>query len=299
MLVHVVGAGAAGTALARALRSLPPADWTLGDVVSRSQERAEQRVALIGGGRPVGLPSWPDASPDEPALLLLCVPDRHIGSLAADLASSPWPAGSVALHVSGSEAVDVLAPLREQGLATGSLHPLKSFVGPADGDLTGVTCAVEGDPQALALAEALAQAFGAHAFRLAPGGRAAWHAGAAHACNHLVALVDQALDLMGRAGLDRDTARAALLPLLAGTVENLGQHPPGQALTGPVVRGDAGVVARHVAALEEPGLSSDILSAYRALAGRALHLARTQRDLDAELADRVEGALDPDAPGPG
>ena len=118
---------------------------------------------------------------------------------------------------------------------------------------------------------------------------AAWHAGATHASNHLVALVDQALDLLQHAGLDRDTGRAALLPLLSSTVENLREHQPGQALTGPVVRGDADVVARHLEALKET--SPELASAYKALARRALDLARRERNLDDLLAKQIESAL--------
>jgi predicted short-subunit dehydrogenase-like oxidoreductase (DUF2520 family) len=225
-------------------------------------------------------------------LLIVSVPDRHIANIAKALSKRSWPQESVALHLSGSVDIEALAPLRTAGFAVGSLHPLKSFVDtPATplSPLADIVCALEGDPTALDLAQDFATKAGARPFRLATGGRAAWHAGATHASNHLVALVDQALDLLQHAGLDRDTGRAALLPLLSSTVENLREHQPGQALTGPVVRGDADVVARHLEALKET--SPELASAYKALARRALDLARRERNLDDLLAKQIESAL--------
>ena len=306
MLVHIAGAGAAGTAVGRAARL---AGHLIGLVACRTTSRATARCELIGGGSPTTLDALCGDPDGEASLLIVSVPDRAIAETAAALASRPWPPGSVALHLSGSAPVEDLAPLRTAGFDLGSLHPLKSFVdsegqggtqggtlGGTGADtpsaappLSGIVCALEGDAQALSLAQQLAADCHARPFVLKPGGRDAWHAGAAHAANHLVALVDQALDLFERAGLDRETGRAALLPLLWGTVDNLAKHPPGRALTGPVVRGDADVVARHMEALS--GVSPDVKSAYRALAARALDLARTERDLDETLAARIDAAL--------
>lgn len=289
MLVHLAGAGAAGTAVSRAIQM---SGHSLGSVACRTLERATQRCKALGGGLPTTLDDLAGDPDGEPCVLIVAVPDRHIAGTAAALAGRQWPQDAVALHLSGSVSVEALAPLRDMGFSVGSLHPLKSFVEsrptPAS-PLEGIVCALEGDDAAVEIAERFALSAGARPFRLQPGGRAAWHAGAAHAANHLVALVDQALDLFERAGLDRETGRAALLPLLSGTLENLREHSPGQALTGPVVRGDADVVVRHMDALGEA--SQDVKSAYRALARRALDLARNERDLDETLAARIEAAL--------
>jgi len=283
----VVGAGAAGTAIARAAKA---AGWPLAALVCRSAARARERAALAGGGQALDLPGLLAAGSAVPALLLLGVPDRAIAPVAAQLAGRDWPAGSLALHLSGSVEVEALAPLRARGLAIGAVHPLKSFVDPARdaASMAGTLAALEGDAPALQAAGELARALGWKPFRLAPGSRAAWHAAAAHACNHLVALLDQSLDLMERAGLARDEARAALLPLLRGTLENLADLPPAQALTGPVARGDADVVRAHLAALATA--APDVRAAYRALAQRALRLAQA-RGLSQQAVAALRDAL--------
>jgi len=290
----IAGAGAAGTALARALAQ---SGWPLGEVACRTAARAQERCALIGGGTPVTLEHLAaagatSASTDEPVLVILGVPDRFIAETARALAGRRWPAGSTALHLSGSVEIASLAPLREAGLSIGGLHPLRSFVDPERDSraLGGIVAALEGDAAALALGERIAERLGMRAFRLAPGARPAWHAAASHACNHLVALLDQALDLMQGAGLPRDEARAVLLPLMSGTLDNLAQHAPADALTGPIVRGDLPAVERHLHALGSA--APDIRAAYVALARRALQLATSGRELDKRAAAALHDVLD-------
>ncbi|MFT7462411.1 MAG: putative short-subunit dehydrogenase-like oxidoreductase (DUF2520 family) [Pseudohongiellaceae bacterium] len=244
-------------------------------MVCRSTQRAAERSLQIGAGIPVAFAQWLTVTKQAqaPVVLLLSVPDQAIGAVAQQLSEHPWAPGSVALHLSGSVEVAALAPLENQGLATGSLHPLKSFVDPERDAETfpGTVFALEGAPKALSVAELMVDDCGGSPFALAPGRRPAWHAAAAHGANHLVALVDQCLDLAEHGGLNRDQARAALLPLLQGTLHNLAHHAPSQALTGPVARGDTIAVQKHLDALT--ALSPDVLAAYRALGQRALTLA--------------------------
>lgn len=291
----VAGAGAAGTGLAAALHEL---GWPVAVLACRTTERASARVALVGAGRGLTLAQLhhDDCLPAAPLLLLLTVPDARIAELAEQLSRRSWPAGSVALHCSGSVELDALAPLRAAGLCVGGCHPLRSFVDPpgAAASLIGTVFAVEGDGPAHQLAHALALRLGGLPFDLKPGARAAWHAAASHVANHFVALVDQSLDLAEAAGLSRDDARAAFIPLLSGILHNLGRSTPAAALTGPVSRGDIDVVARHLAALST--LAPDVDAAYRALATRAVQLAVTGRGLSADQAQALLLMLQPGTP---
>jgi len=296
--LFVAGAGAVGAALAAALHRQ---GWPLAEVACRTEARSRRQLERILAGRPPGAPTAAAAALDfaalsdpgrptgtGPALLLVAVPDRALPEAARALARRAWPEGSVALHTSGAVEVEALAPLRARGLAIGGLHPLKSFVDlerDAAG-LSGVIMAIEGDPPALALAERVAEALDARPHRLAPGARPAWHAAASHACNHLVALTDQALDLLAAAGLERDAARAALLPLQRGTLDNLAAYAPAEALTGPIVRG-------HLAALA--AAPPDVALAYRALGRRAVELARA-RGLGDDVAAALLAALKETSP---
>ena len=175
----------------------------------------------------------------NPELVLLCVPDRAIGEVAAGTPVGPWIA-----HVSGATPLDALDPhARRFGL-----HPLQSFskAGAAE-QLDGAWGAVTAESDdARAVGWWLAETLGLRPFALAEDQRATYHAGAAIASNYLVTLRDAARSLFEAAGAPPE----ALDPLIRGVVDS------GFELTGPIARGDWETVGRHLAVIraERPEL---------------------------------------------
>jgi predicted short-subunit dehydrogenase-like oxidoreductase (DUF2520 family) len=208
----------------------------------------------------------------EADLVLVATPDGAIADTALALAPEARP-GALVLHLSGACGVDELHKLQAErpDVAVGALHPLQSLPSVARGleRLPGSWCAVDGPPAV----ERLALSLGMRPFRVAPGARAGYHAAATIASNHLVALLGQAVRVAEAAGVPPE----ALLPLVRASVDNVAALGADDALTGPVARGDADTVARHLATLP-----ADERDAYRALAREALRL--TGRD-DAPLRD--------------
>jgi len=132
--------------------------------------------------------------------------------------------------------------------------------------LQGATFACSGTAAAREMAERLVLLFGGRLLSLgdAPADRARYHAAAALAANGLVALLDLALEALGEQG-DRE----GLAHLIRGVAENLAATSTRDALTGPVVRGDAEVVRAHLAALPD-----EARRVYRLLSRRMVELAR-------------------------
>ncbi|HET7425456.1 MAG TPA: DUF2520 domain-containing protein [Gemmatimonadales bacterium] len=247
----------------------------------------DEPVAIIGAGRMgrgvslalrvAGVPAallGRDRGIEEvrgAALVLVAVPDDAIGVVAAELARDrAVEPHHVVLHLSGALDRLALHALVDTGAALGSFHPLQSIADPetAPSRLRGAYAGLEGDTRALEAGERLALALGMRAVRLAPGAKAAYHAGAVFASNYMVVLASAAAHLAERAGVPPGDAQALYLPLMAGTVANLAQGPAG-ALTGPIRRGDAATVARHLSLL-----SGEDRELYRELGLRALELAR-------------------------
>jgi predicted short-subunit dehydrogenase-like oxidoreductase (DUF2520 family) len=167
-------------------------------------------------------------------LVLLCVPDRAIGEVAAAVPPGPWVA-----HVSGAVTLAALEPHRRRF----SVHPLQTFqpgLGPAqfDGAWGAVTA---GTDAALSAGLELADLLGLRAFELADDERPVYHAAATVAASFLVTLHDAAADLMEAAGAPPE----ALEPLMRRTIAN------GFAPTGPLVRGDYETVRVHLQAIRE------------------------------------------------
>ncbi|MHB1137977.1 MAG: DUF2520 domain-containing protein [Microthrixaceae bacterium] len=188
-------------------------------------------------------------------LVLLCVPDVHVAPVAARLAPDEHV---VVAHCSGSLGLDALAPAPRRA----SLHPLVSMVDPARGAaaLRGAWFAVAGDP----LATRTVHALGGHAVEVPDDRRAAYHAAAVIASNHLVALLGQ----VERLAVDLELPLDAFMALVRGTVDNVEDLGAAEALTGPVARGDWTTVRRHLRTLPPQERA-----AYLAMAGAAARLA--------------------------
>jgi len=136
------------------------------------------------------------------------------------------------------------------------------------------------------VAEALVIEMGGEPIWIDETARPLYHAALAHGSNHLVTLVAQAMDLLSAAGVN-DPARL-LAPLLGASLDNA-LRSGDAATTGPVVRGDAGTVADHVAAIG--AVSPEILATYRALARATADRALASRRLHPADAEALLVAL--------
>lgn len=280
--VSIIGAGRLGTALALALSSR---GYSIEALVSRRLAHARRaarmakltRARLLTNGKLDQLPASD--------IIFITTPDDQLAETARRLAvslrldqrrkserSRPSP---VILHASGALSSGILAPLREAGLFTGSMHPLVSISEPVSGALKlgqAFYC-VEGERGAVAAARSIVRDLGGRSFSLDSRDKALYHAAAVMASGHTVALFDLSARMLARCGLSAKKAREVLLPLLRSTLENLTESEPARALTGTFARGDSATVSNHLAALDEPELS-EALAAYVLLGQHSLQLAK-------------------------
>jgi predicted short-subunit dehydrogenase-like oxidoreductase (DUF2520 family) len=244
--VAIIGAGRMGRGLGLALEHAGVQVTVLG------RERGPEDVRRAG-------------------VVLIAVPDEAIGVVAADLArGAAVGPEQVVLHLSGLLDRLALHALADTGAGLGSFHPLQSIADPftARARLRGAFAGLEGDERALAAGEGLATVLDMFPVHLAPGGKAAYHAGAVFASNYAVVLASVAEGLARRAGVGPREAAALYVPLMQGTVANLALGPA-LALTGPIRRGDVASVRQHLAVLDP-----EDRALYRSLGLVALRLAR-------------------------
>jgi predicted short-subunit dehydrogenase-like oxidoreductase (DUF2520 family) len=272
--IGIVGPGRAGVGLALALTEAGHEVWLHG----RRGKDVPPPLRLSWG-------SVPDWVPDV-GVLVLAVRDGAIEPAACEVAAA-WPVSDrqVVLHLSGMLGIEPLLALRRTGAALGVLHPLQAIARPdsAPARLRGALAAVSGDDRAVAVAERLARDVGMRPVRLAVEAKRLYHAGAAIASNYLVVLAALTERLLTDAGLPADEARAGLVALMQGTLDNVRAEGP-EALTGPIVRGDVETVAAHLAVLPE-----DVLPVYRALGLAALRSARLDATAAARMHELLEG----------
>lgn len=260
--IGIAGTGRVARALALALRST---HGSQADIWGRSAENAEQ-VALLGGGTAVCTLEQLFARCDA---IAIAVADDAIAPLVADAAAFPMAHGPFVFHLSGRSGAGLLEPLQRAGARTAAVHPAMTFTGDPGAEvvrMTGARFAVTSpDPQAMADANALVAALGGIAVEIAEPYRPLYHAALCHGANHLVTLLSGAMGALSAAGVAQPAE--LLAPLVRAALENsLGSGF--DALSGPVLRGDAGTVSGHLTALatHDPAL----LPAYRAMAAATL-----------------------------
>jgi predicted short-subunit dehydrogenase-like oxidoreductase (DUF2520 family) len=274
----IIGAGRVGRTLGRSLRE---SGWKIILVSARTESTAKRAARFIGGGRPtIGLPSALGGA----EAILLTVPDDAIAPVAADLARMIGAGlrGRIVLHTSGALDASVLQPLQRRGATTGSMHPLQTFTGVNVPPLAGKVFAIEGDQQAVRTARAMARTLGGVPVTLSAANKALYHAAGAFGAGLVLALEESGAQLLKQAGFQHRRAQRALLSLTRQVLEHYEKLGAQKAWTGPLSRGDYGVVAAHRIALRKA--PPEFLAAYEAVSRLAARvLSNTPRAMIREL----------------
>jgi predicted short-subunit dehydrogenase-like oxidoreductase (DUF2520 family) len=276
--LSIIGAGRVGRALGRRLREL---GWKIGAVVASSESSARKAVRAIGAGRSHAFLTRQVLAAQ---VIFITTPDRCTAEIAENLAriGAEELRGKIVLHTSGALSSEVLDPVRRCGAAVGSMHPLQTFSGVEVPPLEGRVFTIEGDTAAVRMARQMARALGALPVRIDGSKKPLYHAAGALAAGSVLALMEAATRLMAVAGMKRREAVRALLPLTRQVLENFERLGPRAAWTGPLSRGDYGVVAAHTEAMKD--LPPEFRQAYEAVNRlAALVLAQDSAAMQAEL----------------
>jgi predicted short-subunit dehydrogenase-like oxidoreductase (DUF2520 family) len=289
--VGIISAGRVGSALGVALERADHVVVACSAISHASRQRAHRRLPDTRVASP------PDVAADA-ELLLLAVPDAELAGLVSGLAAtSAVRPGTIVAHTSGANGVAILAPLAQDGCIPLAIHPAMTFTG-SDEDIGrlpdtcfGITAA---DEVGYAIGQSLVLEMGGEPFCVREDARVLYHAALAHAGNHIVTVLADALEglrfalrgseLLGQQTVDDQPgglAERIVGPLARAALENTLER--GQAaLTGPVARGDAVAVAGHLAALAD--VDPELARAYRVNALRTAQRAHAPDDVVEVLA---------------
>jgi predicted short-subunit dehydrogenase-like oxidoreductase (DUF2520 family) len=292
--LHIIGAGRAAQTLAAAWRSADT--LSIGLVMNRSLDSAEQAVALIGGGQPCGgLQSFCQALSQQTASraehwLLLGTADSSIGEVAdalgkcwQDCTQADLPL-AWAFHLSGQQGPEVLQGLAAVSprLQLGAAHPVVSFADPARArqQLADSYCLLATRPVAQQALAALFAQLGMHVI-MAPAelDRARYHAALVMVSNFQCALHNIAEQLLTQAGFQSQQSRPLLASLSTTVAANLDYSGSLAALTGPLERGDTAASERLLQACAQLPLEQQ--QAVQALTAVVLQMASDKGSLTA------------------
>lgn len=258
--IGIVGAGRVGAVLGAGLAA---AGYPVVAASGRSPASRARISRLLAGTARRSAPGVLAAA----EVVIFAVPDDALAPLVAHLAEGGHiRPGQVVVHTSGAHGVGILHPAVARGAHPIALHPAMTFTGTAadlDRLRAGISFGVTATPSTRELARRLVEALGGTPEWVDEQRRALYHAALAHGANHLVTLVNEALDRLRDAGVVHPDR--VLAPLLGAALDNT-LRMGDAALTGPVSRGDAGTVAKHLDTLA--ATAPDSVPAYRELARR-------------------------------
>jgi predicted short-subunit dehydrogenase-like oxidoreductase (DUF2520 family) len=274
--VSIIGVGRIGGALAIALSRR---GFVIDRLVHRDDSTIKRILPLLPKSVRAERPTA-DLVTIDSDILIIATADPDIESVSRAIAKRLKP-GRIVLHTSGSLSSDVLSSLASDGHFTGSIHPLISISDPVAGaeSFEGAFFCIEGNDGALIAARSIAEALGGRTFSIPSDRKSLYHAAAVTACGHVVALIDIAIEMLSKCGIEADVAQSILQPLIDSTIENLRSVPPQKALTGSFARLDASAVERHISAIDSE-MSQEVLDIYLMLGERSLELAASSDNAD-------------------
>jgi len=281
--IAIVGAGKVGTALAVLLQR---SGYVVTGIASRSRDSAERAAQRLHPVPPASSLSSEITSGAE--IVLITTRDDVIEGVCRIIAKEGgFYDGQVVLHVSGSLPSSILMAAKDQGCLIGSMHPLQSFadVDSAMEHLKGAYFCLEGDSEAVETARRMAETLGGMTMVIRTEDKPLYHAAAVIASNFFVSIIDMSLQLYEAIGIERERGVEALAPLIEGSWANIKTLGPVKALTGPVARGDAGVVRKHVQAIGKT--LPELLPVYAALIRLNVDVGLRKGTLTREAADEI------------
>ncbi|MBB5140320.1 putative short-subunit dehydrogenase-like oxidoreductase (DUF2520 family) [Thermocatellispora tengchongensis] len=285
LAVGVLGAGRVGSVLGAALAGAGHRVVAASGVSDDSQRRAADRLGVT--------PVSPEDVVREAQLVLLTVPDDVLPGLVSGLAATGVDLkGKLLAHTSGAYGLSVLDPAAHAGALPLALHPVMTFTGREDDlrRLSGCSFGVTAPDPLRPVAEALVIEMGGEPVWIAESDRALYHAALAGAANHMVTLVAESSELLERIGVEHPGRM--LGPLLGAALDNVLRLGIA-GLTGPVVRGDAGTVRKHVDALilAAPEAADAYIALARLTADRALAAGLLKPEAAERLLDALGGNI--------
>jgi predicted short-subunit dehydrogenase-like oxidoreductase (DUF2520 family) len=279
--VFIVGAGQVGKGLFRAFRAA-------GVDVLGLHSRRPTALATSSGHLP--------ATIAEANAVIVAVRDDQLDDALAEVVDATTASGrrrvasgAVIVHTSGGAEPELLSRLGDMQLSGGTFHPLIPFANPerAPELLRKGWIGIDGDDPARATSRRLAGHLGARTLDIPAGMKPIYHAAAVISSNFPVVLEAVASRLMTDVGIPERSAEQAVHSLIEAAISNTAGARAEDVLTGPVVRGDADIVHRHLQALRH---DPDARALYRRLSFAALEIA-ARRGVDPDKLAEIQRLL--------
>ncbi|MFO7569186.1 MAG: DUF2520 domain-containing protein [Smithellaceae bacterium] len=285
----IVGTGMVGTAIGFLLKNAGHDIVMVADKNKAALKRASSLMSASALKAPSSMANFVDC-------ILITTPDDMILSACGEIARNPAIRDKHVFHMSGAGSLNLLSPAKKAGASVASIHPLQSFssVEGAMANLPGSYFGVTADTRSKKMALRIIVDLQGKPLIISPRQKPLYHAAACVASNYFVTLMYVVESLCQTAGINANDAQKAFLPLVAGSLNNIGQNGALRALTGPIARGDVATIQKHIAALGQS--AQDLLPLYTEM-GRltvtiALEKGTIKKHQVKSLIEALKGAAD-------
>lgn len=241
--IGFIGAGKVGVSLGKFFRE---GGLTVTGYYNRHREAAQEAADFTGSRCFDSAEAVADASD----AIFITVPDNQIRAVYESLRGSDLR-GKKICHCSGALSAEEAFPGIEDLGATGySIHPLfpVSDKWTSYKELGSAFFCIEGTGP-LAFWVKTLESLGPRVQEISGEAKVKYHAACVISSNLVCALVNTSLNLLQDCGFTEAGAQEALEPLALSNMKHLLEDGPVQALTGPVERGDAETVQKHLSVL--------------------------------------------------
>lgn len=186
----------------------------------------------------------------ESDTLFLTVTDSAVSDVYSEILKYDLR-GKIIAHCSGAMTSEVFSGISQKGALGCSVHPICAVNSKVTGyqDLSQAYFTIEGEEEGKLFT--LLEQCGNKVEGLSAECKISYHCAAVFASNLVIALYEQAADMLKECGLSKEFSGKALMPLFFQNCMNIVKKGTEESLTGPIERGDEKTVKKHLSVLLE------------------------------------------------
>ena len=277
-MISFIGAGKVGTALGVYFKQR---GCEIAGYYSRTTQHAETASRLTNSEAFDDIQKLLQRS----SMVWITVTDDALEAVANEIATMDIHQNIKAfIHTSGVHSSKILSSIHKKGFATYSLHPLMAFgtVNESVDQLLNAYFSLESvanssfEDNNKSLLDNLLSTIGNKTLTINTDKKELYHCAASVLSNYLVTLLNVAYEMFEEAGMSKSEIKKATAPLLRSTLMNVEAHKNmGDALTGPIKRGDKTTIKKHLEALVNYMPSKTVL--YRELGKETMKMLNDDR----------------------
>lgn len=249
MKIGIIGSGRVGFSMGKYLTDKKV---EIVGYYDRHPERAAEAAHFTGTD------SYPtmEALVEASDTLFLTTPDAEIAKAwdcIAKMSEKSNLCNKIICHFSGSLSSVVFQGIEATGASCASIHPMLAFSDKYSSyqQLNHAFLTIEGMPMAVEKMCTLFTKLGNQVCEIDKSCKELYHCAASVLSNQVIAVLESGYEMLEQCGFSREAAMQATHGLVLGNVENVLAKGCQAALTGPIERGDALTVKKHLAALKE------------------------------------------------